>query len=314
MASKHISVPVRASGLNHVNVRHTSRFTVVGNHLAQHDTLSLLAIGLAVYLQSLPAGAPVSIKAVASRFPESELRVGRAMRELEHHGYFRRTRERLANGNFAHHPTSYNFPEAEPEPVRETAREAVPKAVPETPVPRPKPQAAPTPEPVAKPAPTPEPVAKPAPEPEAAPTHAPERSPEPVAPAPLPARHRPAADLLANLRLHDPRLLLSTRDIERLAPGLTTWLDNGARPDAALRTLSACLPHDLHSPAALLAHRLTALLPPPLPLPAAPASPARVLDDWVDCDGCDRVFRAPEPGLCRDCRLTAASAASVSAA
>ncbi|MEU6706311.1 hypothetical protein [Streptomyces wuyuanensis] len=35
---------------------HTSGFTVVGNHLAQHRGLSCLAIGLAVHIQSLRDG------------------------------------------------------------------------------------------------------------------------------------------------------------------------------------------------------------------------------------------------------------------
>ncbi|TLQ45507.1 hypothetical protein FEF34_23080 [Streptomyces marianii] len=37
---------------------HTSGFTVVGNHLAQHRGLSCLAIGLAVHIQSLRALRP----------------------------------------------------------------------------------------------------------------------------------------------------------------------------------------------------------------------------------------------------------------
>ena len=44
-------------GITHINVRHTTRFTVIGNHLAQHPELSGLAIGLAVHIQSLPTGA-----------------------------------------------------------------------------------------------------------------------------------------------------------------------------------------------------------------------------------------------------------------
>ncbi|BAU84075.1 hypothetical protein SLA_3161 [Streptomyces laurentii] len=319
MASPHISVPSHAFGLVHVKVRHTSRFTIVGNHLAQHRALSLIAIGLAVYLQSLPEGASVGIKAIASRFPESEMRVARAMRELETYGYLGRTRERLPDGRIVPRTTSYNFPEAEPEAVRETVREAVRETPAPPPVPEPEAEPVPVWEPDFEPEPEepddepehdgpehdgPEQTPEAAPSPEPAPVPDPDPEPRPVQPTPLPSRHRPAADLLARLRLHDPRLLLSARDIERLAPGLTAWLDNGAHPDAALRTLSACLPEPLHSPAALLAHRLTVLLPPPLP---ATRAAAPTPDDWVDCDGCDRVFRAPEPGLCRDCRLEAES-------
>ncbi|GGU77633.1 hypothetical protein GCM10010275_10330 [Streptomyces litmocidini] len=59
-----------AGGVLHDNDRHTRRFTVIGNHLAQHAGLSLLAIGLSVHVQSLPTGASVSIETLARRFPE----------------------------------------------------------------------------------------------------------------------------------------------------------------------------------------------------------------------------------------------------
>ncbi|GHJ19583.1 hypothetical protein [Streptomyces albus] len=52
--------------------RHRERFTVVGNHLAQHRELSLLAIGLAVHIQSVPDGTRVDIKSLSARFPEGE--------------------------------------------------------------------------------------------------------------------------------------------------------------------------------------------------------------------------------------------------
>lgn len=50
-------VPAR-SGVQHVRHRHADRFTVVGNHLAQNRRLSLVAIGIAVYVQSLPMECP----------------------------------------------------------------------------------------------------------------------------------------------------------------------------------------------------------------------------------------------------------------
>ncbi|MEW5535437.1 helix-turn-helix domain-containing protein, partial [Streptomyces virginiae] len=52
--------------------------------------------------------------------------------------------------------------------------------------------------------------------------------PEPDAPAELlpPQRLHPgAADLLAGLRRHDPRLLLAQRDVRRLAPSVSAWLE-----------------------------------------------------------------------------------------
>lgn len=102
------------SGVVHINSRHTACFTVVGNHLAQHRGLSLVAIALAVHIQSLPAGARIGVKVLADRFPESEARVAAALRELEAHGYLRRTRERLPNGRVVTRTVSYNQPGNQP--------------------------------------------------------------------------------------------------------------------------------------------------------------------------------------------------------
>ncbi|MFK4066141.1 helix-turn-helix domain-containing protein [Streptomyces sp. NPDC029674] len=275
MAFQHPSAPSRAkssvpadtprSGVVHVNARHTARYTVVGNHLAQHRELSLLAIGLAVHIQSLPAGARIGIKFLAARFPESEHRIAGALRELERHGYLARTRERLPGGEVVTRTVSYNQPGTRPDA-----------------------------EPALVPAPAPE-------QPARADRVPPPREPLPEPDTPDLDRHRAATELLSGLRHHDPRLLLAERDVRRLTPAAAAWLERGAAPDAVRRTLAAALPDDLRHPAALLAHRLTALLPPPLPAGPAGAAPARP-DPLQNCEGCDRAFRAPTPGRCRDCR------------
>ncbi|WP_406343043.1 helix-turn-helix domain-containing protein [Streptomyces sp. NBC_00648] len=252
-----------------MNCRSTGRC-----HLAQHRRLSLVAIGLAVHIQSLPAGARISIKTLADRFPEGETRIAAALRELEAYGYLERTRERLPSGRVVTRTVSYNQPGARAE-------------------------AAPPP----------------APEVSKARAHAitsADVRPTPAPPDSLPGAYVPqlpdaAVDLLADLRRHDPRLLLSERDVHRLAPDVAAWLERGAAPDAVRRTLTANLPEPLRHPTALLAHRLTTLLPPPLPVPATTARP----DPLQTCEDCDRAFRAPAPGRCRACRpdLTEACAA-----
>jgi hypothetical protein len=101
------------------------------------------------------------------------------------------------------------------------------------------------------------------------------------------------------LRRDDLRLLLAERDVRRLAPAVDSWLERGITPEAVRRTLTAALPTGpIHPPAALLTHRLTAMLPPPLPATRQRERP----DPLQNCDRCDRAFRAPEPGLCRGCR------------
>nr|WP_037632978.1 DNA-binding protein [Streptomyces erythrochromogenes] len=243
---------------------------MVGNHLLQHRDLSATAIGVAAYIQSLPEGAPVGIKALAGRFPEGEVRIASALRELERHGYLERRRERLEGGRVVTRTFSYNMPDG---------------SVSDGPPPPPPPGEEPVPEP------------EPAPEPEEA------------AAAPEEQRLHPgAADLLAGLRRRDPRLLLAERDVRRLAPYVSAWLERGVDPEAVGRVLASGLPENMRRPASVLAYRLTALLPPHLPpAPAAPeARPPARPDPLQNCDGCDRAFRAPTPGRCRTCPPVAA--------
>ncbi|MFF5704615.1 helix-turn-helix domain-containing protein [Streptomyces sp. NPDC012794] len=271
-------------------MRHTENYLVVGNHLAQHGALSLVSIGLAVYIQSLPAGTRIGIKELAARFPEGEVRIAAALRELEAAGYLERTAVRTPEGRLVTRTVSYNHPRG---------------TVPPQDDPPPPPPAGRAPEPD----PEPEPVAATAAVPEPGPAPAPVPAPEP-APAPPPAAHRDAAGLLARLRDDDPRLLLSERDVRRLAPDLAAWLERGVEPQAVRLALAADLPHDLRSPAALIAYRLKAGIPPHLPVAPPPALQAvRRPDPMQNCDGCDRAFRAPAPGRCRDCPPEAALAA-----
>ncbi|MFJ7630796.1 helix-turn-helix domain-containing protein [Streptomyces sp. NPDC097595] len=262
------------SGVIHVNSRHTSGFTVIGNHLAQHGDLSLLAIGLAVHIQSLPEGAKIGVKVLAARFPESEMRIAAALRELEAAGYLCRIRVRLRDGRVRTRTESHNRPYAAPPPA-----------------PR---------EPYAAPRTTTPPPAEPDDRIRAAAPAPPPRQQHPT-PKPLPrptGLHRSAALLLADLRRHAPVLTLSEADVAALTPGVAAWLERDTHPDAIRRALTTDLPVPLAHPARLLRHRITALLPPPLPIPFAPPT----VIPLQNCDDCNRAFRAPEPGQCRDCR------------
>ncbi|RPE42871.1 hypothetical protein EDD90_6036 [Streptomyces sp. Ag109_O5-1] len=250
-------------GLLHDNARHTSHFVVIGNHLAQHATLSALAIGLGVHIQSLPKGAQVDIKSLTARFPEGRDRIGAALRELEAEGYLRRERERIPDGRIVTRTVSCNQP-------GHRSRAHRPEASARTKAPQ---------KPVRKAVP---PVPRPA--------------------CPSPALVQKALDLLADLRRHDSRLLLSAADTEHLVPGVAAWLERDVTPTAVRHALTADLPAEpLHRPAALLAHRLTDRLPAPPPF-RPPAPPPAVPTRIHNCNGCDRGFRAPAPGLCGDCR------------
>ncbi|MER7467094.1 helix-turn-helix domain-containing protein [Streptomyces sp. NPDC097981] len=271
---------------------------MVGNHLLQHPELSATAIGVAAYIQSLPDGAPVGVRALTERFPEGEIRIGTALRELERHGYLERRRERLETGQVVTRTYSYNKPvttsggpppppDREPVPEPEPDREPVPD---------------PEPDPECDPVPAPDPGPVPAPEPQEAAGPEPDPAPQQL--------HPGAADLLAGLRRYDPRLLLAERDVVRLAPHVSAWLERGADPEAIGQTLSGNLPEPLRSAASVLKYRLTALIPPHLPpAPAAAVAVRRRPDPFQTCDGCERAFRSPYPGRCRDCPPEAREAA-----
>ncbi|KPI03950.1 hypothetical protein OV450_4398 [Actinobacteria bacterium OV450] len=359
------------SGVQHANVPLTDNFTVVSNRLAQHGQLSLLAIGTALHIQSLPEGARVSIRTLADRFPETEHRIGRALRELEAAGFLCRTRLRTVDGRVVTRTVSYNSPashtplrparepglssEPGPDPEPERAPEPGPGPGPEPdpgPVPEsdPGPDPGPEPESAADPEPAPEPetgwdpgserdpAQDPDPDPGPEPGSRPEADPEPRAaadPAPDPAAgsgcepgagpasgrpaaearpelvpttalRREAARLLAGLRVREPRLLLAERDVERLVPGVVEWLERGVAYEAVRRALTADVPSDLRNPAGLVAYRLRAAVPPPLPErdrgSVSTPPPDRAIHPFRTCDGCERAFRSPTPAThCGDC-------------
>lgn len=318
----HVPKEAPRAGVLHVRHRHTDWFTVVGNHLAQHPRLSAAAIGLGVYIQSLPDSASVTAKALTLRFPEGETTVRRALNELEAAGYLVRRRIPLGGGRAATRTFFYDKPGCLPE-SRKLGPEPGPvpgrgyKPEPETRPPAPtSPTATPPPPPAGSEpgaAPT---VVPPQEEPPAAPPTPPQRTLPPRAlpphvPAPPPPELTgPAARLLARLRLADPRLLLSTRDVRHLLPAVDAWLSRSATSAQITRTLIANLPPDpvpIHHPARFLEHRLRTHLPPPLPAEARPPSPSSSPHPHsaplVTCDGCDRAIRSHDPDArCADCR------------
>lgn len=302
--------PLPPSGVIHVAIPHTSRFTVVGNHLAQHAELSLTAIGIGVHIQSLPAGSKVGIKALTARFTEGETRIALALRELENHGYLHRTRVRLANGRMVTRTVFCDQPGA----LMRAGAVVVPMpsvpppapAVPMMPV-----MAAAVAEPVAGPPHPPAPGLTPVPEESPPPVRVPSRTAPKPPRRPLPQPHeltpelrQASSALLADLRRHAPELVLSEDDVEELVPGVAAWLERDARPDAIRHALTTELPQPPKYPAKIVRHRLTVLLPPPLPgaHDLVPPRRATAATPFQTCEGCERAFRSHHPGHCRDCR------------
>ncbi|MFD7696511.1 hypothetical protein [Streptomyces sp. NPDC059805] len=255
------------TGVIHVRTRLTADFTVLSNALVQRRG-SAVTIGVAAYISSLPDGSPVSIAALCAHFSEGEILISRALRELEAAGYLERRRERTPKGQvrtrtFFHDVPAGRDPDDRPR-SRKTVR--VPDAQDDAP----------------SPVPTPAP-----------------------APPPAPADADPqAVAVLSSLRRIDPRLILSASEAARLAPAVAAWLAAGVRPREITEVLTARLPERFRArPAGVLAFRLreTPLPAPPLPSQAAPPERPAV-PPFQTCDGCERAFRAPHPGRCRDCR------------
>ncbi|MGW3507397.1 hypothetical protein [Streptomyces sp. NPDC000994] len=271
------------SGVIHVRTRLTADFTVISNALVQQRG-SAVTIGVAVYILSLPDGSPVTIAALSEHFTEGEILISRALRELERLGYLERRRERGPGGHVRTRTYFHDVPCGGPD--------GQPPQPPKPRHPRTQPPAAAT---------------------EAAPASAATETTAPPAPAPARAepQHQPrladadpqAVAVLTALRRVDPRLVLSEQEAARLAPAVAQWLAAGVGAHQITELLTTRLPDRfLTRPAGILAFRLreTPLpAPPPLRLPAE-RLPAVL--PFQTCDGCERAFRAPEPGRCRDCR------------
>ncbi|MFJ8147825.1 hypothetical protein ACIQ6R_22560 [Streptomyces sp. NPDC096048] len=265
------------SGVIHVRTRLTADFTVISNALAQRRG-SAVTVGVAVYILSLPTGAPVTIAALCEHFSEGEILISRALRELEAAGYLDRRRERLASGQIRTRTYFYDVPggdgpDGRPEP-------------PKPPRPRERPATRETASSLR----------------EVAPTRGTEETESPA--TALADADPKAVAVLTALRRVDPRLVLSAREAARLAPAVAEWLAAGVGAHEITELLTVRLPDRFRArPASFLAFRLreTPLpVPPPAPLPLAVERPAVL--PFQTCDGCERAFRAQEPGHCRSCR------------
>ncbi len=331
----------RGGGVVHEMHRHTTHFTVVGNHLAQHDDLSLTAIGLAVYVQSLPSGTPIGIKALVSHRREGAVRIAAALRELEEHGYLRREKVRIAGGRIVTRTVYCNKPDAAARrAVVETREGAVAQdwatsaahtvvdadaesdvgvgsAVVTSSCAASSEAGSALPQPVVE-------------QPEAAPETASKvvsaqprrerkkRKPLPSVPQPTfsrPELEERAVELLTGLRRYVPELRFTACEVEHLTPGVVAWLEREVASGEIRRALFTGLPEGgPRWPAAFVAYRLRVDLPAPPPLrPSAAAaleSPP-VRHPLRNCEECDRGYRGPDPQRCRECAGVNAGLAAV---
>ncbi|MEU6272305.1 hypothetical protein ABZ871_07770 [Streptomyces populi] len=311
MADPQSNAPSRAdagaptSGVIHVRTRLTADFTVISNALAQRRG-SAVTVGVAAYISSLPDGSRVSITALCEHFTEGEILISRALAELEAVGYLERRRERLPAGQIRTRTYFYDVPggDTSPDgPPDPPGPSKPPRPRKSPPAEKPTPSSTMTTTPTAEATPVPAPAPVPATAPGTAPASVRDQSEEP--PSLFDADPRAVA-VLTSLRRVDPRLVLSEQEAARLAPAVAQWLAADVAPSQITALLTARLPDRfLTRPARILAFRLRETpLPPPPPRPLAEHVARPVVPPLQTCDGCERAFRAPEPGHCRDCRST----------
>ncbi len=194
-------------GVIHENTRHTTRFTVIGNHLTQHKELSLLAIGLGCHLQSLPTGAPADIKSLTARFKEG------ATPSPPPSANWRPTA--TCAGNASAPPPAGSSPAPSPATNPDSAAAPPTPAAPHHPGPRTGPNPAPAQGPPRRP--PAHPSRRPGPPPAG---HRPPHRPPPPRPPPPPLRHRHRAP----------------------GPGVAAWLEREVTPTAVRHALTTDLP------------------------------------------------------------------------
>ncbi|MEV7090833.1 hypothetical protein AB0O07_34085 [Streptomyces sp. NPDC093085] len=261
---------------------------------------------IAGFIDRLPDGADISVKALAKVMEYGQCALRTALNFLERAGHLLRRREFLTGDGGGRWVTRTWFSrtarkgdawdtgadtETPGSPDSVGSPDADPGAAPAA-----RPTTGTTPAPASTPAgsgPAPAPASAPAPAPVAA----------PWTQAARPTRSRGYL-LLAALGRHCPTLSLPAADCAALEPLATEWFARGAGEQNILHALTHGLPTPVHHPAGLVRSRLTTKLPPdPADMPTTPNPAAGAL---VECAACQAPGR-PEAlvdGECRDCRGT----------
>ena len=249
---------------------------------------------IAAYVDRLPEGAAIGIKALAAELPYGPCALGTALRRLAEAGHLRRFKELVPGGHWvtrthfsrvprddawwdAYHRGGDTTRWQEPLPV------TVPTAAGTTAAVRVAQDTDPGP-------------------PADHPAEPPGTNGAAITGSAQDACSGRAYAVLARLGETDPRMTLSAADCTALEPLAREWLRRGTSDAQITVALTAGLPEKVHRPRALAEKRLTLKLPPLLP--QREETPARAALLTMECTVC----RAPGPpaalpgGLCRDCR------------
>ncbi|MFD5749990.1 hypothetical protein [Streptomyces sp. NPDC127033] len=263
---------------------------------------------IAAYIDRLPDGSSIGYKALAANVADyGQQACGKALRFLSDAGHLRRVKEHLALEDNSFRWVTHTY-------FSRTARDdewwkayvaglhgidltELERRLREVAGADPAPGAHQDSRAAEQPVPDPEP-APPAPAP------APEPSPEPapvVAPAPASPPASVAYRTLARLGRTEPRMTLSAAECAALEALAAEWLARGATPDHITRSLTAGLPHPLHSPGAIARTRLESKMPPEPSSTGAPAHITRALMACISCEN-DETTTLMIRGVCVDCQ------------
>ncbi|WP_441248601.1 hypothetical protein [Kitasatospora sp. McL0602] len=232
-------------------------FTVLPNGLLQDRRLSYTARGLLADLLSRPDGRREDGRSMADTSPQGRGAIRKALKELTEAGYYRVDRIRLPDGTIRSEAHAYDTPQ----------RPDLPD------VPRPTPGDATTGHPDTPPVKNP--------------------AEEPTLPAQQTQHAREAMATLFRVIRPEPRLHLGEAEALKLAPLVTQWLERGSNITQLTQALLPGLPATVHSPAAVLRHRLTHKMP-PTHSPEQPPTAQR-----FECAECHDPV--PQAGICRPC-------------
>lgn len=257
-------------------------FSQTPNEIIRHPRLNGTAVRLLQWALSLPEGSRETVQSLGEKMPEGRLAVRKARRQLEEEGYLHTRRsQHPETGQWSTQVLVSNVALTTPEEIAAAFGVVRPSADPSDP---------------GDPSDQDPPVGAGADQAVGAyPLGENTEENTPNQPVPSGELETGAANFLARLGDRTPALRLGAGEIERLVPLAARWLASGATEADLRQALTADLPHPVHSPAALVAHRLKARTP-------AITAPRKRVETLAECAECrDPLPRGVHTGICRRC-------------
>ncbi|MFI9721474.1 hypothetical protein ACIHFE_17780 [Streptomyces sp. NPDC052396] len=251
--------------LRHV-IATTTHFTQVPNEIIRHPRLSSEAVRLLLWLLSQPDTGELCLSEAARRAGIKPTAFQRAKSQLCQEGYAHEWRRQGPGGRWVTTQLIANTPLTgdEAAAIRDGDRPPPPSGRKPV-VGRPRGRAVGGQPPNTEGKTDTHPPTRPQPDPQPAPQSAPPPTPRDFLPEELVER---GALILASVSSREPRLPLTGREVEQLAPLAADWLLRGAGARQLREQLTTGLPEPVHHPAALVGDRLRRKLPqaPPVEL------------------------------------------------